>query len=503
MERIRLIATSDIHGVVFPWSYADGRKRNSGLARIRNLVRVMDDDNTVVIDNGDTLQGSPLSFYHYAKQPQDVSPVTKAMNLIAYDYVNLGNHDFDYGADALFCHLDNCSGTCLTANVLYEGKPVGKRYEIREFDNVRIAFFAITTHFTPNWESPENVRGFTFLDAFETAKDIVAEIREKEKPDYIVCIDHGSFERDLASGMPLMEDTGENQGYRMLKEIEGIDIMISGHQHLSLNTKAFGATVVQVLDSARQVAVIDIDEGGIEAWIEPVLEAPDDELMEMLYDEENRCQEWLDQPLGTCDNDMTVTDEFEGRLHKSQVITFLNKVQRDVTGADLAANALFLGAIGFGHTITMRDLVSTYVFPNTLCVKKINGRILKEYLEKCAEFWDVENGKITVSPAFEIPVPLYFNYDMVDGVEYTIKVSNPVGERIVSLTRNGVPVRDEDTFTFCINNYRAAGGGGFNMIKDIPDIYQGQTSMVEILASYIMEHQNVSFEEQNNIQVII
>ena len=177
MERIRLIATSDIHGVVFPWSYADGRKRNSGLARIRNLVRVMDDDNTVVIDNGDTLQGSPLSFYHYAKQPQDVSPVTKAMNLIAYDYVNLGNHDFDYGADALFCHLDNCSGTCLTANVLYEGKPVGKRYEIREFDNVRIAFFAITTHFTPNWESPENVRGFTFLDAFETAKDIVAEIR--------------------------------------------------------------------------------------------------------------------------------------------------------------------------------------------------------------------------------------------------------------------------------------------------------------------------------------
>ena len=92
---------------------------------------------------------------------------------------------------------------------------------------------------------------------------------------------------------------------------------------------------------------------------------------------------------------------------------------------------------------------------------------------------------------------------MVDGVEYTIKVSNPVGERIVSLTRNGVPVRDDDIFTFCINNYRAAGGGGFNMIKDIPDIYQGQTSMVEILASYIMEHQNVSFEEQNNIQVII
>ena len=503
MERIRLIATSDIHGEVFPWNYADGRKRNSGLARIRNLVRVMKDENTVVIDNGDSLQGSPLSFYHYTRHPEEISPVTKAMHAIGYDYVNLGNHDFDYGTDALFRHLENCSGTCLTANVLYEGTPIGRRYDVRDFDGVKVAFFALTTHRTPDWEPEEDIRGLTFLNAFDTAKEIVTEIKEKESADYIVCIYHGSFERDLQTGEPLMEDTGENQGYRILKEIPGIDIMISGHQHLSINTTAFDTTVTQTIHNAREVAVIDIDDDGIEAWIVPVLEAPDKELMEMLSGDEKGCQEWLDQPLGTCENDLQITDEFEDRLHKSQVITFLNHVQREVTGADLSASSLFIGSAGFRHTITMRDLVTTYVFPNTLCVKKIDGRLLKEFLEKCAEFWDIDQGKIVISPAFEIPTPMYFNYEMVDGIEYTIKVSEPVGQRIVSLTKDGRPVRDDDTFTLCIDNYRAAGGGGFDMLKGIPDIYHGQTSMVEILATYIMEHQNICFEEQNNIQVIV
>ncbi len=503
MERIRLIATSDIHGEVFPWGYADGRRRNSGLARIKTLVRAMKDNHTIVIDNGDTLQGSPLSFYHYARHHDDVSPVTKAMADIGYDYMNLGNHDFDYGPDALFRHIENCHAVCLTANVLYQGSPIGPRYVIRDIEGTRIAFFALITQYTPNWESFENVSDMTFLDAFETAKEIVKEIREKEETDYIVCIYHGSFERDPVTGDAVMDDTGENEGYRMISEIPDIDIMISGHQHLSFTVKAFNTVITQTLDAARETAVIDITDHGIDARIIPVQEDPDEDLMEPLLDEENACQQWLDTPLGTCANDLKVSDEFEGRLHKSQLITFLNKVQRDVTGADLAGSALFMGATGFNHEITMRDLVSTYVFPNTLTVKKVSGRVLKEYLEKCAEFWDVDQGRIIVSDAFEIPAPMYFNYDMVDGVEYTIQASNAIGERIVSLTRNGVPVKEDDEFTLCVNNYRAAGGGNFPMIRDAETVLEDQTSMVEILASYIMNHKNICFEEQNNIQVII
>lgn len=503
MKRIRLLATSDVHGVVFPWSYADGRSLPDGLARIRTQIREMSDANTIVIDNGDTLQGSPLSFYHYAERPREISPVTRAMEMIGYDYVNLGNHDFDYGGDALLTHLENCGGTCLCANVLYKGAPLGKRYEIREMEGRKLAFFALTTQYAVNWESPANIAFMQFLDAYETARKLLKEIKEKENPDYIICIYHGSFERDLHSGELLMDDTGENEGYRMLSELEGIDIMISGHQHLSLCDRAFGTVVTQTLDNGRQIACIDIDDEGIEADIYPVTAEPDQEMISLLKEEEDACQEWLDQTLGTCENDLTVSDEFDGRLHKSQLITFLNKVQMDITGADLSGTALFVGATGFKHEITMRSLVSTYVFPNTLTLKKINGRILREYLEKCAEFWDVSEGKILVAEAFEIPTPMYFNYDMVDGVEYVIKASNPIGSRIISLTRDGVPVRDDDVMTLCINNYRAAGGGNFPMIRDAETISENPTGIVDLLAAYIMDRRNIRFEEVHNIQVII
>ena len=94
-----------------------------------------------------------------------------------------------------------------------------------------------------------------------------------------------------------------------------------------------------------------------------------------------------------------------------------------------------------------------------------------------------------------------YNYDMVDGVEYTIKVSNDVGHRITSLTKDGKEVSDTDEFTLCVNNYRATGGGNFNMLKDAPVVKEIPSSMVELLADYIMEHKVIDFVTVHNIKV--
>ena len=119
----------------------------------------------------------------------------------------------------------------------------------------------------------------------------------------------------------------------------------------------------------------------------------------------------------------------------------------DESGAQLSASALFLGATGFRPSITMRDLVSTYVYPNTLTVKRVSGKVLKEYLEKDAEYFSIENGTIAVNPSYALPKPQHYNYDMVDGIDYTIKVSNPVGSRITRLEYQGAPVTDDMSFT--------------------------------------------------------
>lgn len=506
MKRIRILATSDVHGYIFPYSYADGMNANIGFGRIKTMIDSLRDENTLILDNGDVLEGSPLMFYHYTDHPDDVSPVTTVMNEIGYDYVNVGNHDFNYGEEALMMHLQNLKAPCITNNWLFHGKPYGPTYVLREINGVRIALFGLTTKYIPHWEKKDHIAHSRFVDAVEAARRTVDCIRRLENPDYVVCMYHGGFERDLQTGETTEDLTGENQAYQMIREVAGIDIMISGHQHRSLQGKLFNTYYTQTSANGAQLACIDIypEIHNIEINLLDCDAKADEDMLKRVQKEEDECQKWLDTPLGTTTMDLTITDENEARLHKSQVVTFLNKVTMDFTGADLAANALFLHAKGFNKNITMRDLVSTYVFPNTIVVKKVTGKILKEYLEKDAEFFTLKaGGSIGVNPLYDYPKPQHYNYDMLDGISYTIHVANDPGERISDLMRNGKPVQDDDEFTLAINNYRAAGGGNYDMLKRAPVVKEYSESMVEILAKYIMEHKVISFEPVHNITVTL
>ena len=105
--RIRILATSDVHGYIYPHSYADSSSKDIGLAKIKSLVNILRDENTLVLDNGDVLEGSPLMYHHFITTPDEISPITRAMADLNYDYINVGNHDFNYGEEALMMHLQN------------------------------------------------------------------------------------------------------------------------------------------------------------------------------------------------------------------------------------------------------------------------------------------------------------------------------------------------------------------------------------------------------------
>lgn len=502
-NRIRLLTTSDIHGYIYPYQYSDGTPCDHGLAKLSTLIQSLRDENTLLIENGDILEGSPLSYYHFYYERDHMHPLVKAIQYLNYDYVNLGNHDFNYGEEAINDYLNAIDAPCITSNMTYKGKPLGPTYVIRELAGKKIALFALVTQHIPHWEDPANIKHYKFFDALETAKKTIRYIKDLEKPDYIICVYHGGFERDIQTGLPTEELTGENEAYQIIQECPDLDILITGHQHRSYCGKLNNTVYTQTFPNGAELSCIDIytDTNIIEPRVLPATIEADEKLMALVQAEEDRCQTWLDTPLGTSDVDLAIDDEFDARLNKSQVITFLNLVQKEVSGADICSNALFLGATGFKSSITMRDLVSTYVFPNTLVVKQITGKILKEYLEKNAEFWSIHNDHIIVSPWYDYPHPQHFNYDMLDGIEYTITVGNDVGHRITSLTHNGVPIKDDDTFTLCVNNYRAAGGGDFTMLKDAPTVKEIQTSMVELIAQYIEKYNTIDFEPIENIFV--
>lgn len=502
-NRIRILATSDMHGCIYPYSYDDGSEAMLGLARMKTLVDLLRDENTLLLDNGDVLQGSPLQTYHYLYHPEEVSPYTIAMNTLGYDYINLGNHDFDYGEDALMRHLDNLDAPCITCNVQSKGKPVFASYAIREIGGKKVAIFGITTHYLKHLHSNKELRPFRLKDAFLSAKTTVETFRRLEKPDYVIGLYHGGFERDLVTGMATRELTGEDQAYQITREIAGIDVLITGHTHIQSCGKAFNTVYAQTGQYGESLACIDIytDTGEIDARLLPNDGPADEAMLAPAAKEEAECQKWLDTPIGHTSMDLTIHDPFEARFHKSQVVTFINQVMRDATGADLAGSALSRNATGFKPVITMRDLLSTYKYADTLAVKQITGAQLRAYLEHSAEYWSIDGGRIIVNPRYLSPKERPYYYDMVDGIEYTINVSNDPGDRIVSLTKDGKDIQDDDTFTLCLCQYRAKGGGNYGFMKDIPTVAEVHTDMIELLRKRFEEVPVIEFEPVDNIRI--
>ncbi|MFV0479386.1 MAG: bifunctional metallophosphatase/5'-nucleotidase [Anaerorhabdus sp.] len=502
-RKFKLLCTSDIHATVLATRYSDGQMMPMGLAKIASLFEKMKDENTLCIDNGDLIQGSPLASYFNRVHPQEISPATQAVKRIPYDYLNLGNHDFNFGVEALQRHLDYVGVDLLTNNVQL-GEKREPLYRIHQFPNgVKIALFGIVTDFITRWEKKENLVNVQIDSAFEKAAEAVAEIRKQETVDAIVGVYHGGFEKDLTTGKATEKQTGENCGYRLCEEL-GLDILVTGHQHRSLAEQCCGTLVVQTAQNGSEVAMIEFDADSKVGTVSllPVTEVENSAIVQDVKGIEKEFQQWLDQPLGETDKDLKVTNQFEARLKKHPVVSFMNQVQLDKTQADFSAVALFNEAVGFKKEITMRDIVSTYVYSNTLTVVEISGKELKNFLEQCAEYFSLnEKGDIVVSDLFLYPKPMHFDYDMVDGLDYTIVVSNPIGHRIKEMKKEGQLLDLDKAYTLVVSNYRASGGGNFEMITDGKVVAEYQDDMVDILAQYILEHPKVIVNHRDNITV--
>ena len=501
-----ILATSDMPGYVMPYIYSDNSPAELGLAKIHTTLQTLKDENTLLIDNGDNIVGSPLTFYYnknYSDKPHFMATM---LNEMGYDYYNIGNHEFNQGPNVLKNYMGALQMPCLTGNLHVDNKPVSKPYYIHTFPNgIRIALFGMVTQHIAAWEPPVNLIGIEVEDAFEYCKKTVEQIKKNETVDAVVCVYHGGYEKDLHTGEPTENQNGENWGYKICTEIEGLDILITGHQHQGIADVCNGVITGQTKVNAQQIMkyTFDVDsrDGKCEL-INPTYE-PDANIMELMSTLEEECQKWLDTPLGTTKAHLKVEDELEAREHKHPIISFINQVMLDHSKADLAATALFLNAKGFNSTITMRDIVATYVYANTMVTLEMDGHTVKEFLEKSAEYFAVIDGKIGVSPLFDGPKPMHFNYDMMDGLDYTIKVSNPIGSRIISMTQDGKPFDMDKKYAVVMSNYRSTGGGDFDMCKRCRVLQNDQTDMVDALAQYILDHPDIPVYHRDNITVIL
>ena len=510
--QLTILSTSDTHGYVLPTNYA---KRDLaqpfGLTRAATVLAQHQQNPTLTIDNGDWLQGSPLAYYA-ARMTNDPTQLTAAYNAVGYDVGVLGNHEFNYGADYLQSAIAKLNYPIVCANILRAGQPAfGQAYQLFEKAGIKVAVLGLTTNYIPHWGGPANIKGLEFVSAVDVAKTWVPKLHQLA--DVVVIAYHGGFERDLETGQPTEKLTGENVGYQ-LTEIPGVDALVTGHQHRELAGVVNGVPVTQPGYRGANVGQITLSlEKTSTGWqvaqgtaqlLKTDTAQPDPSVANAVAQTNDVVEDWLDSPLGHVNGDMSLHSAWQARLHESAYIEFINKVQMAATGTDISGTALFTNdGRGFKQTITMRDVVTNYVYPNTLSVLKLSGADLKAALEQNAEYFSLDaKGQLQVTPRFEHPKPQHYNYDMYQGIHYVLDISRPVGQRVVNLTYHDQPIDLEASYEVVANQYRAGGGGNFAMFGQSKVIRENQKDMTELIADYLQAHPQIEATVDNNFRVV-
>lgn len=488
MAKLTIYFTSDTHGYLYPNNFAHKQPRPMGLLS----MRFEKDENTLVIDGGDTIQGSPLTYYCRLNDLE--LPVAKAMNARGYDYVTLGNHDFNNGPEYLARYLDALDAKCLCANVADDqGRLPVFPCAVHTLGNgLRVGLFGIVTDWVNRWEKKENLTDITVSDPFAAAKEAIAGM----DADIIVGIYHGGIEKDLQTGR-LLSQTDENIACRLCEELK-IDLLLTGHQHIAMAEKAWNGThIVQTPCNSVNYVKVELDDDG--AWhselCTPPAEAALTQQEQTLWEDVNT---WLDQPIGRLSQDIWPGDKLEMALHGSPIADFFNTVQLWASGADVSCTALGNELRGFASDVTVRDVVASYVYSNTLVVLRVTGAVLRLALEQCARYFSVdETGKVAIAESFLSPKVAHYNYDYFAGIEYAFDLARPEGERVVMLTRGGKPIAEDEELTLVMCDYRATGAGDFDFYCNCPREKEILTEVSEVILNYLVEHPYVEIGQEH------
>ncbi|MGL5020623.1 MAG: bifunctional metallophosphatase/5'-nucleotidase [Mycoplasmatales bacterium] len=490
-----ILQTSDVHGFLYPHNYVENK--NIGLLRFEQYINDLRKDNDVLlIDSGDFIQGSPLTYFLNKFQNYKINPLVEQMNAFKYTVFTLGNHEFNYGLDYLKTTLKDFKGDILEANISgLENYLDVVPYKIYEYNDAKVGIIGLTTSHIRNWEKEENIPGLEFLDIVEIYKKYEKEL--KEKCDIVLVNYHGGFENELDNlDVPTETLTRENEGCRLIKNHDSIDILLTGHQHREIAQKINNTICMQPGYQALNMSYIKIDQKKIVDYKLVNLQDKKINPVENLQQQENLVQKFLDQVIGHIDQDMLVENLFDARINGHALINFIHKVQFDLTNASISAVSLFDTAIGFKKEISVRDIIANYPFPNTLKVIKITKEDLKEAIEISASYFENKNGTLTVSQKFSYPKPQHYNYDMFSGVEYTIDVNMPIGSRvtITSILENEI--------TIVLNNYRATNFSWYPMYENKELVEEITIDMVELLINYITKNKSFIVDNTNNFKVI-
>lgn len=514
---ITILSTSDLHGHLENWDFFGNEESDQGLAMVSTLVKQerSADPNLLLLDAGDTIQGTPLIYYYNTQKSDETNPMAVVMNEMQYDAMTIGNHEYNYGQAVLDKFIDEAQFPVLSANVRNtDGSDKYLPYVIKDVNGVKVGILGLTTVGIPVWEKSENIEGLRFDDAVETAKMYIPQMKA-EGATVIVALSHSGTHvepADTRAEGAWMTDytTWVDKGYadvpdqnfiiKLAEAVPEIDVIMAGHAHAAIPEAIINdVLIVEPSRWGRGVSKVtlnvDTDGNVVEKkgeFLSATEISPDQEILDLADPYQETALEYVNSTIGTATGDFP--GAYEARWQDGPLADFINAVQLDMAEdagypADISLAAIFNNTGQFKEgPVKMADVYGIYQYDNTLYVLEVTGDILKRALEHDAEYWVQYDANNPVSGNAEALVAgdvRDYNWDMYSGIDYKIDISKPVGERVVELMYQGAPVAPDQKFVLAINNYRAGGGGGYSMFNEGEVLWKSQSEIRDYMAEYI------------------
>lgn len=491
-KSISIIETTDIHGVILPYDFIEKEKLNFSMASSFDYIRKVREnkDATILLDNGDNLQGQPEVYYYNFIDTVSPHFLPQVMNYMGYDAGTVGNHDVETGHSVYDRLVKEYKFPLLAANAvdIKTGKPYFKPYTIIEKKGIRIAVFGLVTPAIPNWLPSELYSGIEFKDMVETAKKWMPVILG-EKPDLIVGLFHSGWDRNEGKSEQ-SSDLNENGSAAVAYNVPGFDIIFNGHDHKVANEKfvnSTGDTLLILNGGSRSEKLAEAEilfragkikgkkQIKISGKIINVSDYPPDPEFIKKFDPENKIiDEYVNRIIGNSSSTVSSRDAYFG---SSAFIDMIHSIQLGITGADIsfAAPLSFDVQINKGP-ITVGDMFKLYRFENMLYTMTLTGEEVRKYLEYSYGGWfntmngpdDLllklrlgKDGKPVLTNGKAWLKNQSYNFDSAAGINYTVDVSKPEGSRVmISRFTDGRPFDKNKTYRVAVNSYRGNGGGG-------------------------------------------